>query len=119
MACDCGRRTRILREEHDAVTLPKWEAREDRWAYAFSLAKLFTSGRVSGPVHVRMPSSAHPLELSVNSGGVAAGQPLWCHVRAQSETAVRLVARVVLLLFPGSSDHMPCDYERALREELP
>lgn len=46
---DCGRRTRILREEHDAVTLRKWEAREDRWGYALSLAKLFTNARVSIP----------------------------------------------------------------------
>jgi hypothetical protein len=47
VANDSGRRTRILREEHDAAALPKWEAREDRWGYALSLAKLFAHMRVS------------------------------------------------------------------------
>lgn len=32
---------------------------------------------------------------------------------------MRTLARAGLLLFPGFSDHMPCDYERALRAELP
>jgi hypothetical protein len=36
----------------------------------------------------------------------------------QNESAMRLFMRAVLILFPGFSDHMPCDYERALREEL-
>ena len=46
VADDSGRRTRILREEHDAISLAKWEAREDRWAHAFAVAKLFTHALV-------------------------------------------------------------------------
>ncbi len=62
---------------------------------------------------------AHLLGLSVHQEvPYQGGPPLYC-LHAQSETATRLVARVALMLFPGFSDHMPCDYERALREELP
>ena len=31
---------------------------------------------------------------------------------------MRVLMRAVLLMFPGFSDHLPCDYEKALREEL-
>lgn len=36
----------------------------------------------------------------------------------QGENAVRLYFRLLLIATPGFSDHFPCDYERALREEL-
>ena len=34
-------------------------------------------------------------------------------------SSMRVLMRALLLLFPGFSDHLPCDYESALREELP
>jgi hypothetical protein len=36
----------------------------------------------------------------------------------QGENKVRLLFRFLLFWTPGFSDHFPCDYERALREEL-
>lgn len=32
---------------------------------------------------------------------------------------MRIFMRLVLMPFPGFSDHVPCDYERALRQEMP
>jgi hypothetical protein len=36
----------------------------------------------------------------------------------QGENWVRCLFRFMLTFTPGFSDHFPCDYERALREEL-
>ncbi len=39
-------------------------------------------------------------------------------MQGSGESRMRVLMRAVLLIFPGFSDHLPCDYERALREEL-
>ena len=36
----------------------------------------------------------------------------------QKESWIRLAARAALLPWPGFSDHFPCEYEIALRQEL-
>lgn len=49
----------------------------------------------------------------------AQGEPLIYFVFAAQdpdESAMRVLMRVLLLAFPGFNDHLPCDYERALRE---
>ncbi|BDA45290.1 probable lipase at C-terminar half [Coccomyxa sp. Obi] len=57
-----------------------------------------------------------------------ASEDAWAHVNSAAkfgaglmdagESTMRVVMRAVLLMFPGFSDHLPCDYESALREEL-
>lgn len=39
-------------------------------------------------------------------------------MQGAGESSMRVLMRAVLLMFPGFSDHLPCDYEKALREEV-
>lgn len=39
-------------------------------------------------------------------------------VQDGQESRMRVVMRALLLVFPGFSDHVPCDYEKALKEAL-
>lgn len=94
---------RILRAEDDPAGVAAAVVREDRWGYWYSLRKLMKGGAEGGG---RRGGGG-------GEGGRGAPPPI------PPERPTRRVARALLLAMPGFSDHFLCDYERALREELP
>ncbi|CAL8471112.1 g10654 [Coccomyxa elongata] len=98
------------------------------WGYQHhGLERYITSFPVTTPGN----QQARILREEVDGESLAkhkASEDAWAHVNGAAklaaglngagESSMRMLMRAVLLMFPGFSDHLPCDYERALREEL-
>jgi hypothetical protein len=112
---------RILRAEDDPAGVAAAAVREDRWGYWYSLRKLWAGGAEGGVVVEAADGggSGGASTSSSSSAALARRAPSVPTPLVPPERATRRVARALLFAMPGFSDHFLCDYERALREELP
>lgn len=114
---------RILCAEDDPAGVAAAAVREDRWGYWYSFRKLVRGGAEGGvEAEASGSGSAAARRRRAGSGAAASSSSssaASASVALPPERRTRRVARALLLAMPGFSDHFLCDYERALRQELP